>query len=125
MMGVNTKFMIWGWSVTRHKKMGVVIIDDIRVTSRPRCGVVGSDATTTLLWGWLHGRPRNHAPVTISSTCQPHRGMRVDVQTTLNNMVAEHCHVVVEDTKPSVCATNGCRVYSLWCGRQVVIQALS
>ena len=49
MMGVNTKFMIWGRSVTRHKKMGVVIIDDIRVTSRPRCGVVDSDATTTPL----------------------------------------------------------------------------
>jgi len=75
----------------------------------------------------LARRPYNHTPVTISSTCQPqqdmrgavvgetyqpHRGMRVDVQTALNNMVAEHCHNVVEDTKSSVCATNGCWVYS-------------
>ena len=48
-MGVNTKFVIWGWSVTRYKKMGVVIIGDVCVTSRPRCGVVGLGATTTPL----------------------------------------------------------------------------
>jgi len=53
-----------------------------------------------------------HEGVVVRETCQPHRGMRADVQTALNNMVAEHCHVVVEDIKFNACATNGCRVYS-------------
>jgi len=42
-----------------------------------------------------------------------HEGGRADhTEQHGRKTIAKHCHVVVEDTKPSVRATNGCWVYS-------------
>ena len=72
MMGGNVKFMIWGWSVTQHKKKWVLLSSTIFMLLADR----------DVVWLTRTLRPR-HWGVVGTSTLQPYTGDHlVDVPTT-------------------------------------------